>query len=109
MEATDYEGVDVILNSLSGELLAESWRCLATYGRFIEIGKRDLLMSGNLNLKGFLGNRTYAAVDLSEWFGQGGDSDECKRYNSFSRFTMVKPHERSWLGCGRGGLVLGVY
>ncbi|MCG8312769.1 MAG: SDR family NAD(P)-dependent oxidoreductase [Pseudomonadales bacterium] len=35
-------GVDVVLNSLSGDFIEASVRCLNTKGRFIEIGKRDV-------------------------------------------------------------------
>jgi NADPH:quinone reductase-like Zn-dependent oxidoreductase/malonyl CoA-acyl carrier protein transacylase len=40
-QVTDGEGVDVILNSLTGDGLRESWKCLSKFGRFIEIGKRE--------------------------------------------------------------------
>ncbi len=40
--ATDGRGVDVILNSLAGELLEASFRVLARKGRFVEIGKRGI-------------------------------------------------------------------
>ena len=87
MEATNYEGVDVILNSLSGELLAESWRCLGAYGRFIEIGKRDLIMSGNLNLNGFTGSKTYAAVDLAQDLEQR--DEDTMRYIQFKGQSII--------------------
>ena len=69
MEATHGVGVDVILNSLTGELLAEGWKCLAQNGRFIEIGMRDILLGGKLDLTGFRKNAMYAAVELSAYFG----------------------------------------
>ncbi|PFH63073.1 hypothetical protein XA68_18210 [Ophiocordyceps unilateralis] len=64
LDATDGRGVDVVLNSLSGELLHASWNCVAKYGKMIEIGKRDLLGRGQLDLEPFLHNRTYCGVDL---------------------------------------------
>ncbi|MCB9896965.1 MAG: SDR family NAD(P)-dependent oxidoreductase [Planctomycetes bacterium] len=39
LSATGGRGVDVVLNSLSGEALDASLRCLARGGRFVEIGK----------------------------------------------------------------------
>jgi acyl transferase domain-containing protein/NADPH:quinone reductase-like Zn-dependent oxidoreductase/acyl carrier protein len=39
---TQGEGVQVVLNSLSGEFIPESLSLLATGGRFVEIGKRDI-------------------------------------------------------------------
>jgi len=42
MMETDGKGVDMVLNSLAEEKLLASVRCLATGGRFLEIGKFDL-------------------------------------------------------------------
>lgn len=42
MIETNGRGVDVVLNSLAGEMLLASVRCLAKDGRFCEIGKLDL-------------------------------------------------------------------
>lgn len=39
---TNGKGVDVVLNSLAGEALRESWNCLAWFGRFVELGKKDI-------------------------------------------------------------------
>ena len=64
MRATEDKGVDVVLNSLSGELLHASWQCLASHGRFVEIGKRDLLNNSKLAMEGFQRNCSFAAVDL---------------------------------------------
>jgi len=41
MDATNGSGVDLVLNSLSGELLSTSWKCVAPDGAMIEIGKPD--------------------------------------------------------------------
>ncbi|OGM44452.1 hypothetical protein ABOM_006955 [Aspergillus bombycis] len=57
-------GVDVILNSLSGEALRQSWDCIAPFGRFIEIGKRDIQTGGKLDMEPFLKNAVFASVDL---------------------------------------------
>ncbi|KAB8208925.1 hypothetical protein BDV34DRAFT_189747 [Aspergillus parasiticus] len=62
---TNGRGVDVILNSLLGELLHESWDCLADFGRFVEIGKRDLLDQGRLNMEMFSRGTTFTAFDMS--------------------------------------------
>jgi len=42
LRATQGHGVDVVLNSLSGEFIAASVSCLAPHGTFLEIGKRDI-------------------------------------------------------------------
>lgn len=42
MRMTKQRGVDVVLNSLAGEALRKSWHCLAWFGRFIEMGQKDI-------------------------------------------------------------------
>src|SRR5258708_16276472 len=42
MELTDRRGVDVVLNALAAEAIPMGLSCLAEFGRFIEIGKRDI-------------------------------------------------------------------
>ena len=66
MRETGGGGVDLVLNSLSGELLHASWKCVAKFGRMIEIGKRDLLGSGKLDMAMFEANRTYCGFSLEE-------------------------------------------
>ncbi|KAE8422418.1 putative polyketide synthase [Aspergillus pseudocaelatus] len=64
MKATEGRGVDIVLNSLYGELLHASWECVASFGRLVELGKRDLLTNGTLSLKPFTKNRAFFGVDL---------------------------------------------
>lgn len=64
MAATKGRGVDIVLNSLSGELLHTSWDCVAEFGKLIEIGKRDLVGNGKLALNVFELNRSYHGIDL---------------------------------------------
>lgn len=66
LSATNGRGVDVVLNSLSGELLHASWKCVAKFGCMIEIGKRDLIGKGTLALDVFEQNRTYFGVDFAQ-------------------------------------------
>jgi myxalamid-type polyketide synthase MxaB len=42
LAATNGAGVDVVLNSLSGEAIPQSFRALSPSGRFVEIGKRGI-------------------------------------------------------------------
>ncbi|KAI1387971.1 uncharacterized protein F4822DRAFT_430721 [Hypoxylon trugodes] len=65
MRETGGRGVDLVLNSLSGELLHESWRCVATFGIMVELGLRDSKGSGRLNMLPFADNRAYHGVNLS--------------------------------------------
>jgi len=64
MRQTKNKGVDVVLNSLSGELLHATWACVAQSGTMVEIGKRDLLGGGKIDLHHFLANRSYSCVDM---------------------------------------------
>jgi len=65
---TGGRGVDVIINSLVGDLLHASWECIAQFGRFIEVGKRELVDAGKLSMHLFLRNTTFTAFDLSDLF-----------------------------------------
>ncbi|KAH9866810.1 hypothetical protein J1614_008503, partial [Plenodomus biglobosus] len=64
MHKTAGRGVDVVLNSLSGLALTESWRCIAPLGRFIELGKRDIAASSSLPMDPFKRNVSYSSIDL---------------------------------------------
>ncbi|EHA21280.1 hypothetical protein ASPNIDRAFT_118598 [Aspergillus niger ATCC 1015] len=63
---TTDRGVDVVLNSLSGDGLIASWECIAPYGRFVEIGKNDILSNSKLPMLQFERNVSFTAIDLAE-------------------------------------------
>ncbi|TGO20105.1 hypothetical protein BTUL_0001g01140 [Botrytis tulipae] len=65
---TNGKGVDQVLNSLSGELLHETWKCVAPYGKLIEIGKRELIGHGRLDMEPFVANRSYCCVDIDAFY-----------------------------------------
>lgn len=65
MAATRGRGVDVVLNSLSGDLLHASWGCVAGGGTLVELGKRDVLARGRLAMAPFDDNRSFVAVDMA--------------------------------------------
>jgi NADPH:quinone reductase-like Zn-dependent oxidoreductase/malonyl CoA-acyl carrier protein transacylase/SAM-dependent methyltransferase len=64
MELTGGNGVDIVLNSLAGEALPKSLSILAPYGRFVELGKRDIDQNNKLGLKPFQNNLSFYSVDL---------------------------------------------
>lgn len=66
MNVTGGRGVDIVLNSLSGDLLHASWECVAPCGKMIELGKRDFLANGELHMGPFLKNRAFYGVDLMD-------------------------------------------
>ena len=65
LEWTNGEGVDVVLNSLTGVALSRSLAILKPYGRFLEIGKRDIYQNSPLGLEPFKKNLSFFAIDLA--------------------------------------------
>ena len=61
---TNGKGVDVVLNSLAGEALRQSWLCVAPFGRFVELGKRDIYDNTGLDMLPFVKNISFCGVDL---------------------------------------------
>ena len=61
---TKGEGVDVILNSLVGDELRESWSCLNKFGRFIDISRRDSNSKTRLEITNVDNNASLMSVDL---------------------------------------------
>ncbi|MDB5306278.1 MAG: polyketide synthase family protein, partial [Gemmataceae bacterium] len=76
-EATGGRGVDVVLNSLSGDFIPRSLELLRPDGRFVEIGKKDIFQNTALDLHPFRNSVSFHAVDLAgviarkpEWIGR---------------------------------------
>ncbi|KAK0909413.1 DmX-like protein 2, partial [Friedmanniomyces endolithicus] len=53
---TNGKGVDVVLNSLTGEALRQTWHCVAPFGYFIELGQQDILGNTGLDMGPFKHN-----------------------------------------------------
>ncbi|ADZ71209.1 Fatty acid synthase transmembrane protein [Polymorphum gilvum SL003B-26A1] len=66
MEATDGQGVDVVLNSLFGEAMERSIEVLKPFGRFLELGKRDYYGNTRIGLRPFRQNLTYFGIDADQ-------------------------------------------
>ena len=66
MAATDGKGVDVVLNSLNGTAMERSISLLRPFGRFLELGKRDLYNDTRLGLRPFRNNISYFAIDVDK-------------------------------------------
>ncbi|KAK4243169.1 KR domain-containing protein [Corynascus novoguineensis] len=64
-KATSSVGVDVVLNSLAGDYLRETWECIAPFGRFIEVDKRNITSNTRLEMAMFDRNVTFSSVDLT--------------------------------------------
>ncbi len=64
MEATDGEGVDVVLNSLAGHHIALCLKALRPSGWHCEIGKVDIYTDNSLSMRVFRKNLRFAAIDV---------------------------------------------
>lgn len=62
---TQNRGVDIILNSLAGEGLVATWECIAPYGHFLEIGKKDIRSRNKLPMFPFAKNVSFSAIDIA--------------------------------------------
>ena len=63
-ENTKGRGIDVILSSSRGDLVYDYWRCIASFGRFIEVGRMEVLGNGHLQMNGFLRNASFTSFDI---------------------------------------------
>ncbi len=68
MELTHRRGVDVVLNSLAGEAIPMGLSCLAEFGRFIEIGKRDIYQNSRIPLWPLRKNASFHVVAMDAVF-----------------------------------------
>ena len=66
MALTAGEGVDVVLNSLSGAAMERSLGLLAPFGRFVELGKRDFYRDTQVGIRPLRHNVSYFAVDADQ-------------------------------------------
>lgn len=64
LKLTQGYGVDVVLNSSSGDLLQESWDCVAPIGTFVELGKSGSQQKSQLSMQPFQRHVCFASVDL---------------------------------------------
>ncbi|QIS23391.1 type I polyketide synthase [Nocardia terpenica] len=70
---TNGEGIDVVLNSLSGEAISRGLGLLRPFGRFVEIGKRDIYQRRALDLWQLRQNISHSTVDLAAMAHQRPD------------------------------------
>lgn len=66
LAATGGQGVDMVLNSLTGEAMRRSLGVLRPFGRFLELGKRDFIENTSLGLRPFKENISYFAIDADQ-------------------------------------------
>src|SRR6201997_1835492 len=68
MQLTNRRGVDVVLNALASEAIPMGLSCLAEFGRFIEIGKRDIYQNSRIPLWPLRRNASFHVVAMDAVF-----------------------------------------
>jgi len=101
LRETEGRGVDVVLNSLSETKLKASVNCLADFGRFVEIGKYDIIVNNLLDMSQFGLNKAFqttclAHLDVDAFFHQNPSAMQMRArvYNLLAegiRNGVVKP------------------
>ncbi|CAI4212690.1 unnamed protein product [Parascedosporium putredinis] len=62
---TGGSGVDVVLNSLSGDMFRMSCNLVRPFGRFVEIGRKDIMEDALMPMAFLLNNITFSYVELN--------------------------------------------
>ncbi len=68
MALTDRRGVDVVLNALAAEAIPMGLSCLAEFGRFLEIGKRDIYQNARIPLWPLRRNASFHVIAMDAVF-----------------------------------------
>lgn len=63
-DATHGEGVDLVLNSLAGEGTRRGLELLRPFGRFLELGKRDMAEGSQIPIAALRRNLSFHLIDL---------------------------------------------
>jgi len=94
---TKGKGVNLVLNSLTGEKLEASYECVADCGRFVEIGKYDLQMNKQLGMFSFLRDISFigVSVDRKLYFEEGFIDRFYDWMHKNSNNGMIKPINRT--------------
>ncbi|XP_044734386.1 fatty acid synthase-like [Chrysoperla carnea] len=79
MSETKGRGVDFVLNSLAEEKLLASVRCLAEYGKFMEIGKFDLSKNNKLGMEVFMRGASFHGIMLDKTMEASAEKKEVIR------------------------------
>ncbi|KAL6446819.1 hypothetical protein ACFW04_001327 [Cataglyphis niger] len=81
MQKTKGRGVDIVLNSLAEEKLQTSIHCLAKGGRFLEIGKFDMISNNPLEIFTFSKGISFHGIILDNWIFCAKEEDKMILHN----------------------------
>ena len=57
-------GVDAVIGAVSGDLLQKGFSILAPYGRYLELGKKDIAENNSLKMRKFNQNVSFLGIDI---------------------------------------------
>lgn len=89
MRLTNGKGMDVVLKSLSNEALRRTWNCVAPFGRFVELGKRDIQNNTGLEMRPFLNNISFSGVDIAALVSEYTESARSSAYRCSSCYNRA--------------------
>jgi acyl transferase domain-containing protein/NADPH:quinone reductase-like Zn-dependent oxidoreductase/thioesterase domain-containing protein/NADP-dependent 3-hydroxy acid dehydrogenase YdfG/acyl carrier protein len=89
MKWTRGTGVNVVLNSLTGEFIPKGFEVLAQGGRFVEIGKKEIYSPEHLAKLKLRSNITYHPIDLTRLY-----RDDPDQYGALLRDVVKQAAER---------------
>ncbi|OCG21775.1 colibactin hybrid non-ribosomal peptide synthetase/type I polyketide synthase ClbB [Gilliamella sp. App4-10] len=69
MNHSQGHGMDIILNSLTGELIDASLEILAPLGRFLELGSKDIVENRSLPMRFFAHGGTFIPINFHAAYG----------------------------------------
>ena len=78
----------MVLNSLSDDMLQASIRCVATHGKFLELGKFDMHKNTKVGMNVFLRNVDFVGVGMDSFIGPN-DPNCDKRYRELSKINSL--------------------
>ncbi|KAI9699569.1 MAG: Type I Iterative PKS [Bogoriella megaspora] len=95
-QATQEKGADIVLNTLTGDLLHATWECVAEFGKLVELGKHDLETFGKLQMNPFLANRSYICVNMDHLIRErptqaGAVLEKCRDLFIEGKFQPLDP------------------
>src|SRR5262249_47836909 len=105
MSLTDGKGVDVVLNSLSGEAIDKSFSVLRAGGRFIEIGKSDIYANRKIGMRPLRKNVSVFVVDLLGMVDQRPDFAGSMFREMMTRFGGADLRPVAYRACSAGRIV----
>ena len=93
LRLTEGRGVDVIINTLSGDAIQKGINCLAPGGRYIEIAMTALKSAKSVDLSGLASNQSFFSIDIRKLGFK--DPKKLERYRdemlSLYRHGIIRP------------------